>query len=216
MPRDCPGVNATSYSYFGFSPDHPFCFPVPRIISFRGWSRSPPLAAALAITGRFPPATSRFSQLHVARRYFFSYLLLLFSFCPRNCALTVFCRYFPLFSYFSSSFFLSLPFSSPPSRWFRASSSFFFLSARTLSLSLSCLVDICRWKGAEGEWWYPFHDRPSRTTRDAKRGKICIRTGAGRIALRRGDHLYHVPTDPLLVRLCERPCVVTADVHRAA
>lgn len=33
--------------------------------------------------------------------------MLLFSFCPRNCALTVFCRYFPLF--FPPFFFLSLP-----------------------------------------------------------------------------------------------------------
>lgn len=69
-------------------------------------------------------------------------MLLLFSFCPRNCALTVFCRYFPLFFppfFFSLSLFLS--FSSPVSR------EFFFLSRERESVFLS-LVDISR--GREG------------------------------------------------------------------
>lgn len=56
-------------------------------------------------------------------------------------------------------------------------------------------------------------DRGART-RDAKRSEIRIRTGW--VALRRGDHLYHVPTIPLRSIMRTSVCVVTADVHRAA
>lgn len=146
MPRDCPGVNATSYSYFGFSPDHPFVFPSRELFRF-GAGRAP-LAAALAITGPLPSGRPRVFRNYCTSRYFFSsspsYLLLLFSFCPRNCALTVFCRYFPLF--FPPPFFSLSPSSFLSRRQFRASSSSF----RERESRYFSLLSIFREGGREG------------------------------------------------------------------
>lgn len=205
------GVNATSYSYFGFSADHPFVFPSRELFRF-GAGRAAPLhlLSSRGCARNYRPVPSgNLAFFATARRaaIFFSPTCCSFfspAFCPRNCALTVFCRYFPL----SCFFFPSLPFFFVAPR--------LVLRARELSLSL---ID-----GREDGVLSPLNSspndrdatlsRPHLTPANAKRGKICIRTGW--IASRRGDHLYHVPTIPLRSIMRTSVCVVTADVHRAA
>lgn len=125
------GVNATSYSYFGFSADHPFVFPSRELFRF-GAGRAAPLhlLSSRGCARNYRPVPSgNLAFFATARRaaIFFSPTCCSFfspAFCPRNCALTVFCRYFPL-----SCFFFPLPpflFRRPPSRSPRA---------RTLPLS---------------------------------------------------------------------------------